>query len=170
MHGVEGVIDVCEGLLEAEGRQHDARHHREVQVRVRVPCEHVARAPFRRQGQASCVHERDDVEVRPPQGGGEADPEHRRRDHAGGEIDPGTDTQRDDRLAERQDDDQAVALGEVPRHQLPPSHAEQRRAAPVDQDRDPPQRLLGTAREERRAGQQPDSDGRADRQTDDRPA
>ena len=56
----------------------------------------------------------------------------------------GADTQRDDRLTERQDDDQAVALGEVPWNQLPPPHAEQRRAAPVDQERDPPKRLLRT--------------------------
>ena len=58
---------------------------------------------------------RDDVEVGPPERGDGGDPEHRRDHLAGFELEAGARTDRDDRLAEGDDHDQAVPLGEVAR-------------------------------------------------------
>ncbi len=70
----------------------------------------------------------------------------------------GADADRDDRLAERDDHDQAVALGEVRGDEFPALGAEEVGAAHVEQQRQRPERPLGEAVEERGERQQRDRD------------
>ena len=55
VHRVEGLIHVGEGLVEAEGREHDAGDHREVEVRVGVAGEGVALGTLGRLGSRRSV-------------------------------------------------------------------------------------------------------------------
>jgi hypothetical protein len=65
--------------------------------------------------------QRHDVEVQPPQRRRDDDAERGGGHDAGLDLEPlGADADGDDRLAERDDDDQPVALGEVAGHELPP--------------------------------------------------
>ena len=148
---LERVLDVLERLLHAERDQHDPGDHREVQERVGVArdpvllaarlrrCRAVARPRARRRRSRATTSRRP---RRPERGGG---------DDAGVDACPGADADRDDRLAERDDDDQPVALGEVAWHQLPALRAEQHRPAHVERERERPQRALRRPVGERRA-------------------
>ena len=78
---------------------------------------------------------------------------------------PGAEADRDDRLAEGDDDDQLVALGEVARLEPPAVGAEEERPAEVEDDRGDPERSLHLAvergRERRSARRRPRSWRRA---------
>jgi len=80
------------------------------------------------------------------------------------------DAEHDDRLAQREDDDQVEPLGEMRRDQPPTGHPEQRRTTPVEQDREDPHQALRVAVERGRHDQQADRDRAADRQAQDRAA
>src|SRR4051812_47166332 len=87
---------------------------------------------------------------------------------------PGTSVQpsrpdRDDRLAQGDDHDQPVALGEVAGHELPALRAEQVRPDHVQAERDRPHHSTGQAVEERPAQQEPNPDGGAHREAGHRP-
>ena len=73
-HGLERVADVRQRLLQADGDQDDAGHHRKVEVasRSRV-LSRSARGPLRR-GEAALGDVRDDVEVEPPEAADSAIP------------------------------------------------------------------------------------------------
>ena len=107
-----GRADVAERGLEPEGEEHHAGDHRQMEVAVGVQREPV-------QLQACRLHEpspRDDrshVEVEPPERGDDDDPEGRRHDYSRIQLEAGPDADGDDRLAERDQDDQPVPLGEV---------------------------------------------------------
>jgi len=159
---VEGLVEVGQGPLQPEGDEDDPGDHREVQIRVGVPGQRVALPAFGRLGQPTLGHQRDDVEVGPPEGGGQPDPEHRGDDDAGGEVGLRGDAERDDGLAEGEDDHQVVALGEVGRDQGPPVHAHHGRLTEVEHDRQHPDRFLPTTVEERGAEQQADGYRRAE--------
>ncbi len=82
----------------------------------------------------------------------------------------GADADRDDRLAEGDDHDQAVALGEVAGDQFPAFGAEEVGPGHVEEEGKRPERALGEAVEQRRRGQQRDGDGGAGGQPEDRVA
>src|SRR5436190_2554547 len=165
---IERVVHLLQGLLQAERDEDDPGHHREVEVGVRVAGQLVSLAPRRRAGEPPGRNQRHDVEVRPPQTGRQGDAQHRGGGDAGGQVCLGADPDRDDRFAERDDDDQPVALGEVAGNELPALGAEEERAAHVEAQRDRPQRGLGEPVHGRRPRQQPDPDRRARGETDDR--
>ena len=104
--------------------------------------------------QAPGGHDRGDVEVDPPQGRGHDYAEHRSAHHARADRDAAADADRDDRLPQRDDHDQPVALGEVGRHELPALGAEQVRTAHVQQQSDAPQHEPQRLRGKRRRDQQ----------------
>jgi hypothetical protein len=170
VHAVEGIVDVRERVLEAKGDEHDPGDHRVVQVRIGVAGERVALASRRGPRQATFRHQRHDVEVNPPHRGGESDTQDSSSDHAGAQVDVGADPEGYDRLAEREDYDQVVPLGEMGRDESPPGEAEQRRPAPVERYREYPQPSLLEAVEERRRHEQSDTDRRADREVEHRPS
>jgi hypothetical protein len=139
---------VAERRLEAEGEEHDAGDHRQVEVAVRVQREPV-------QLEAARLHEpraredRGHVEVEPPERGDDDDAERSRHDHSRCELEPGSDADRNDRLAERDQDDQPVPLGEVlGRHAPAAADADHDRAEVVDRKRDHPERDLGVSVQE----------------------
>jgi hypothetical protein len=70
-------------------------------------------------GEPALGDQRDDVEVEPPQRAGHGDAEHGRGDDAGVHVMARAHPDRDNRLTQGDDDDQAVALGEVASPQLP---------------------------------------------------
>ena len=76
----------------------------------------------------------------------------------------GADPDRDDRLAEGDDDDQPVTLGEVAGNELPALGAEEVGPAHVEGRASDPHARLRRAVEERGADQQPDADRGADRE------
>ena len=82
----------------------------------------------------------------------------------------GADPDRDDRLPEGDDHDQAVTLGEVPGHQAPALAAEEVGAGHVEEEGERPERALGDAVEERRGGEQADADRGADGEAEHRVA
>ena len=95
--------------------------------------------------QACRLHEpspRDDrshVEVEPPERGDDDDPEGRRHDYSRIQLEAGPDADGDDRLAERDQDDQPVPLGEVLGRDSPAAaHADHSWAEVVDRQRDNP--------------------------------
>ena len=118
--GLELLPDVRNGLLEPECEEHDASDHREVEIAVRVQGEPVqlnaARLPEPRPRE-----DRGDIEVEPPERRHDDDSEHRRGDYPRVQLEAGADADRDDRLAERDQDDQPVSLGEVLGRDLPPT-------------------------------------------------
>ena len=113
--------------------------------------------------------QRDHVEVEPPEGGGDGGCRGCRDDDA--RVDDGVraHADRDDRLAEGDDHDQPVALGEVGGLELPALRPEQERRAHVEDEREGPDRALDLAVGERRAGEQRDADRRARREPRDGP-
>jgi hypothetical protein len=136
---VERRIDVMQSRLQPEGEQHDARHHREMEVRVRVPCERGALAA-RRLRQLRLTHEDGPIEVGPPQTRGDREPKQRGRDHT--PVEPkarGPEADRDDRLTQRDDDDESEPLDEVLRGDAEASHVTDQRTEVHDRDRDPPE-------------------------------
>ena len=90
-------------------------------------------------------------------------PRRRRRRH----VVTRADADRDDRLAQRDDHDQAVTLGEVGRLKAPALRVDEQRAGHVERDRERPQRALERAVGERGGEQQAAADGRADEQPPD---
>jgi hypothetical protein len=129
----ELVADVGQRGLQPEGHEHDAGDHRVVQVGPRVSGQRVLVTTRWRRGQSLGGDDGHRVEVGPP---------HRREDghsddggdhHAGGDAAFGPDPDRHDRLAEGDDDEQAVALGEVLRHELPSADAGEERHSDVDE-------------------------------------
>ena len=89
----------------------------------------------------------DHVEVEPPERGRRSPSRAWRRSTTPRSTTSlGAHADRDDRLAERDDHDQPVALGEMCWHQLPALGAEQERAAHVERERDHPERALHPSR------------------------
>ena len=84
------------------------------------------------------------------------------------ELVAGFESERDDRLAERDDHDQRVPLGEMPGRQAPPAAAADVRAEQVDDERDRPDRRLEAAVEAGGDEEEPDADGRPDGEPGDR--
>ena len=163
---VERVVHLAQRLLQAERDEHDAGDHREVQVGVGIAGQFVSLAPLGRAGQASRRDQRYDVEVDPPQGGRQGDSQHRGRNDARGQVRRGASSDGDDRLAQGDDDDQPVALGEMRRDEPPALRSEQERLAHAEQERQRPYRRLRESVEERRAHEQADPEGRPAGQSD----
>ena len=76
---VQVLVHVAEGLLEAERDEHDAGHHRQVQIGERVARDGVLLAPRRRVREPPRGDQRDDVEVQPEERGRDDHAEDRRR-------------------------------------------------------------------------------------------
>ena len=74
----------------------------------------------------------------------------RRCDDARHELEPGADSQGDDRLAERDQDDQSVPLGEVLRRDVPAAEVAERRSQIPDRERRDPDGDSRVALDERR--------------------
>jgi hypothetical protein len=136
---------VRQGLLDAQGEQHDAGDHRQVQVGEGVARDLVALLSGGRVDQSPRGHKRDDVEVQPPQAGDQDDADDGGGRDAGVDdvLGPGAD--RDDGLAQRNEHDQAVALGEVVGDQAPALAVDEERAAHVECQRQHPQHALQRA-------------------------
>ena len=101
--------------LHRERKENDADDHREMPVRVQVAGErHAVRAL---EVVEHPLHaDREEVEVGEPERSGDENPEDRGHDLARPDADPcRTDPDRDERLAERDDHHEAVALREVRR-------------------------------------------------------
>ena len=119
-HERQRIADVGERLLQPEREQHDPGDHREVQVGVGVARDLVAlaalgglrQAPRRRRARRrrSTSHHSAAATTMPSTAATTT---------PASTLGLGADADRDDRLAQRDDHDQAVALGEVPRHELP---------------------------------------------------
>ena len=161
VNSVEGLTHVREGLVEGEGGEHDAGHHREVEVGVGVAGERVPLGALGRLGEPSFGDDGDDVEVDPPERGGEPDAEASGDDDRGRELDLRPGAQRDDRLSEGEDDDEVVPFGEVGRGELPVLDTGHRGDPPVECDHGAPDRGLHGAVRERRSHEQPDHRGHA---------
>ena len=116
---LQRVVDVLDRLLQPERDEHDPGDHRQVQVRVGVAGDLVLLAPVGDARQPPRRDQRDDVEVRPPHRRGERDAEDRGGHDPSGDIAGDAGADRHDRLAQRDDDDQAVPLGEVLGNELP---------------------------------------------------
>jgi hypothetical protein len=119
---------VPDDLLHREREEHDADDHREMRVRVHVAGE---RHAFRALEivEHPLAADRKEVEVGEPERGGDEEPEDRGHDLAQPDADPGgADPDRDERLAERDDQHQAVALREVRRVHVPARRPAQRGA------------------------------------------
>ena len=113
--------------------------HREVEVGVGVAGQLVLLAPRRARPAAAPATSATTSKYSHHSAAASAMPEHRRRDDARGRRRASApDADRDDRLAEGDDDDQAVALGEVARDELPALGAEEERPAHVEQQRERP--------------------------------
>src|SRR5580704_14106432 len=108
--------------------------------------------------EATLGGDRDDVEVEPPERGGDGDTEQRGGDDAGVEVDLGADAECDDGLAESDDDDRAVALGEVPGDELPAVGAEQIGPTGVEHDGKHPEDALRNSADEGGGEQQGDAE------------
>ena len=167
---VEVLVVVGDRRLQAEGDEDDPGDHQQVDVGVGVAGELVLRPPDLGFAEPPGRDQGDDVEVGPPERRGEEDAEH------GGGADPevegagGADPDRDDRLAEGDDDDQAVALGEVAGDELPALGAEEVGTGHVEEDRQRPERPLGEAVEERGDDEEADRDRGAGGEADHRAA
>ena len=113
----------------------DAGDHGQVHVGVGVARDLVAFASFPRALEASAGDDRDDVEVRPPQRCRDDHSQHRCHDDARTDGGARADADGDDRLAEGDDHDRAVALSEMSGHELPAVDAKQERPAEVEHQR-----------------------------------
>ena len=116
--------------------------------------------------------ERDDVEVDPPERRLRSPTPSTAATYTSAvSVDMRTDAQRDDRLAEGEDDDQAVPFGEVRGHQRPSGDAEDSGPAEVHDDRRDPQRpCASTVGERRRRTSSPTPIAVLTARPDDRPA
>ena len=115
----ERVVGVAGGLLQPRGHQHDAEQQGVVRAAEALECD--PRLPQgggggqRALGLLVVVG----AEVRPPHPGGEQQAEHGDEDQLGVDGEPGgADADRHDRLADRHDHHQPVALDEVGRRDL----------------------------------------------------
>ena len=167
-HQLQGLLHVSQGLLQAERQQHDAGDHREVEIRIGVARDLVSLPALGGARQPPRRHQRHHVEVQPPHGGRDDDAEHGRGDDTGVHAGLGTDADGHDGLAERDDHDQAVALGEVRRHQLPSLGAEEVRLGHVQHQGQSPQGALQRAVEEGCRDQEAHSDRRSPGEPDHR--
>ena len=161
---------MVERRLEAEGKQHDPGDEDQVEVAVGVQREPVQlEAP--RLDEPSPREDRGHVEVEPPERRDDHDPERRPDDDPGLEDEPRTDADRDDRLAERDQDDQAVSLGEVLRRD-PPASSDADHDGPevVDRQRDDPDGDARIAVEEARDDEERGADQGRGREPKDRAA
>ena len=132
-------MDVRQRRPHRERKKDDPGHHREVQIGVRVS----------RQGDtllAATVHQqplhpdREEIEIRQPERCRDQNSKHRRNDHLTSKPSaPGAQPDRDERLAERDDQNQAVPLGEVPGVDTPAAHANQDRPNKTHRDSRQPQ-------------------------------
>nr|WP_245598523.1 hypothetical protein [Glycomyces arizonensis] len=131
-----------DGVLDPRGEHDDAEQHRNERVRESVedlpdPLHLVARLGQRLLGPRHLVDEQ-----RPPQAGGDGEAEDRREEQIAVERQPrGPDADGHHRLAEGDDDDQAVALGDVPRVQGEPLLVVKDRDRPHDDGRERPQQV-----------------------------
>ena len=116
---LQRIVDVLERLLDPERDQDDPGDHQEVQVRVGVARHLVLLAADRRALQPPRRDQGDDVEYIHHMRRREPDADHGGHALADAERLPDADPDRDDRLAQGDDHDQAVALGEVAGHELP---------------------------------------------------
>ena len=138
-----------------------------MQVRIGIARQRVSLSALGRWHQASLGDQRDDIEVDPPQRRCESHGEHRRENHGRGQVDLRTDADRDDRLAQGEDDDEIVPFGEVRGHQPPMFDArEDRWSHAIEQDRYHPQRCLCGTVDERRGHEQADHGRNAERIAD----
>ena len=129
---------MVERRLEAEGEQHDPGDEGQVEVAVGVQREPMQlEAP--RLDEPSPREDRCHIEVEPPERRDDHDPERCPDDDSRLENEPRPDAYGDDRLAERDEDDQTVPLGEVLGCDPPASSdADDDRAEVVDRERDDP--------------------------------
>jgi hypothetical protein len=129
-----------EGCLQSEGEENDAGHHRQVEVAVGVQCETMELEPPRLH-ETPPREDRGHVEVEPPEGRDNDDSEGSGHHHSRIQLEAGADADRDDRLAERDQDDQTVPLGKVVRSDPPAaSYTDHDRAKVIDPERDEPDR------------------------------
>ena len=131
-----------------------------MQVGVGIARDLVALAPRGGVQKAPLRNEGDHVEVEPPDRARHRDAQDCRDDHprVHPELRAGAD--RHDRLAQGDDHDQPVALGEMARGQLPALRAAQVGAAHVEQQRERPQPSLESAVRGRGGQEEPDTDRR----------
>ena len=111
------------GLLEGERAQHDARDHREVEVRVGVAGQAVPLPARARPARAVAPSRSRRCRSRSTTAPGEPDPERTDERHRRVQFELGADPERDHGLAQGEDDDQIVALGKVPGDEPPAVHA-----------------------------------------------
>ena len=117
-HRVERLTDVADRRLEAEGEEDDAGDHQQVEVAVGVQGEPVQLDALR-------LHEpppREDrgyVEVEPPERRDDDDCERGGQQHSRIQLEAGAEADGDNRLAEGDQDDEPVPLGEVLRRNPP---------------------------------------------------
>jgi hypothetical protein len=137
-HRVEPLTDVVDRRLEAEGEEHDAGNHRQVEVAVGVQREPV-QLEARRLHEPPPREDRSHVEVEPPERRHNNDSERRRHDDSRIQLEAGAEADGDDRLAKRDQNDQPVPFGEVLRRDPPAApDADHDRAEVVDRKRDEP--------------------------------
>ena len=118
-HELEGVAHVGERLLHPDCEEDDPSDHREVEIAVRVSRHRQLRLA-RRLLQLALRDDRDDVEIRPPESAGDREPEEHGCEDAEPELGlGGAYPERDDRLAERDNQDEGVALREVAGRESP---------------------------------------------------
>ena len=147
-----------------EREEDDPCDHREVQVRVGIAREGDAFGSVPLDEQLLRT-DREEVEVREPERGGDDEAEQRRDDHLDAEIDaPSPETDRDQGLTDGDDHDQPVALDEMRRRQPPPAHAAEERPEKSDGEGGNPEHRLGRVvhepggEDERRAEEAPGND------------
>src|SRR4029450_10182212 len=142
---VEGVVGVADGVLEAGGQGDDAEQHDQVPVAERLDGDPAAPG-VGDGGQGPLGAGVVAAEVRPPQAGGEQQPEH---GHGGqGQVDGevgGADADGHDRLAQGDDHHQAVALDEMGRGDPEAAHGGEQGGEPLQRERRPPQQVGGGA-------------------------
>ena len=141
---------MCERRSHPERKEHDPGDHREMQIRVCVS----------RQGDAllaSVVHQqplhpdREEIEIRQPERCRDQNSKHRRNDHLTSKPSaPGAQPDRNERLAEHDDHNQAVPLGEMREVDPPAAHANQDRPNKSHRDSRQPQHGPQSTRNERR--------------------
>jgi hypothetical protein len=131
---------VRERGLQREGEEDDARHHRQVQIGVNVAGERGA-VRARPAGQQLLGAHREEVEVRKPERGRDAEPQHRGDDHARAERSVSrAEADRDEGLSDGDDHDQAVPLDEVGWFHAPAPRTGEHRPKQADRERRRPER------------------------------
>ena len=146
------MVDVREAHLDPERQQDDPAHHRQVQHAVGI-ARHLHARETLGLAELSLRDERDDVEVGPPQRGGDHNPEQRLDDDLGVEL-RRADADRHDRLPQSDDDEEPVPLGEVAGGDPPAAHVGEHYASDVDRDRHAPQQPPSCAGAHQARGEQ----------------